>query len=200
MSDYMTVFGCTPQKHTRTDWKEYWDLVYDTDDQMLFISKELYKYDFPEENRIFNYNMVLELQIVETDDENILTSVLYLVPTMQYIHNSIKEEVMKSYCCKEEDIYLIDLLYEYQFPILAQETPCFELKIFDENNDEMSKWLLSASIASEVIGTMLGFSLDKVVNRIGTTNWDLLDGALFGIDPFKQSLDRINKQMEGNEK
>ena len=53
--DYMTVFGCTPQKHTRTDWKDYWKLEYATDDQMLFMSKELYNYNSPEENRIFDF-------------------------------------------------------------------------------------------------------------------------------------------------
>ena len=206
MSDYMTVFGCTPQKHTRIDWKEYWDLVYDTDDQMLFISKELYKYNAPEEKRIFDFNLVLELQILELDssdneDNYELVSNLYLVPTIQNIHKSIKEEIIKEYdnINNENEILLIDLLCQTQFPVLHSECPNLEFNTFDENYEEISKYLLSASIIAETTERIRAMYLDKIMNMIGTTNWDLLDGVLHGIDPFQQSLKRVSKQMKGNE-
>jgi hypothetical protein len=206
MSDYMTVFKCTPQKHTRTDWRDYWDLVYGIDDQMLFISKELYNYNAPEENRVFDFNLVLELQILEldsSDDEDNceLISNLYLVPTIQNIHNSIKEEIMKEYqnIDNEDEILLTDLLWQTQFPILHSECPHLDFETFDENSEEISKYLLSASIVAECTERLRAMYLDKIMNRIGTTNWDLLDGVLHGIDPFKQSLERISEQMKEGE-
>ena len=206
MNNYMTVFGCTPQKHTRIDWKDYWELVYDVDDQMLFMSKELYNYNALEENRVFDFNLVLELQILELDssdddDEYKLISNLYLVPTMKNIHCSLKKEIMEDYCMGDEDeIYLTDLLCATQFPVLCSECPSLDFSTFDENNKEISKYLLSASIVAECIERLRAMYLDKVVNMIGTTNWDLLDGVLHGIDPFRQSLDRISEQMKGDKK
>lgn len=204
--DYMTVFGCTPIEHTRTDWRDYWDLIYSTDDQMLFVSKELYDYNAPEENRIFDFNLVLELQILEldsSDDENNyeLVSNLYLVPTIQNIHKSIKEEIIKEYdnINNEDEILLVDLLWQTQFPVLRSEYPKLEFNTFDENNEEISKYLLSASIVAETTERIRAVYLDKIMNMIGTSNWDLLDGVLHGIDPFQQSLKRVNKQMKGNE-
>lgn len=199
MSDYMTVFGCTPQKHTRTDWKDYWNLVYGTDDQMLFISKETYNHNEPEANLVFDYNMILELAIVEAENEKyILCSNLYLVPTIEYIHQSVKEGIMKSCCIEEAEIHLTDLLFEYQFPVLAHESPSFEFETFDENNQEISQYLLSASIASECINNFRGVALDRPENMIGTTGWDFLHGALNGIDPYEVSLKRISKKMKGD--
>lgn len=201
MSNYMTVFGCTPQKHTRTDWKDYWELVYGTDDQMLFVSKELYNYNAPEENRIFDFNLMLELAIAfDGDDNEILVSNLYLYPTRDYFHSSIKQEIIKDYCMGNEDeIHITDLMNYSQFPILHSERPDLEFNTFDENNEEISKYLLSASIVAETTERIRAIYLDKVINMIGTTNWDLLDGLLHGIDPFKQSLKRVSKQMKGNE-
>ena len=198
--DYMTVFGCTPIEHTRTDWKDYWDLVYSTDDQMLFVSKETYKHNEPEANLVFDYNMILELAIVEEENEEyILCSNLYLVPTIKCIHQSVKERIIKSCCIEEEDIHLTDLLFEYQFPVLRHELPKFEFETFDENNQKISQYLLSASIASECINDFRGIELDQPENRIGTTGWDFLHGALHGIDPFQQSLERVSK-MKGDTK
>ena len=201
--DYMTVFGCTPIEHTRTNWKDYWELVYSTDDQMLFVSKELYNYNAPEENRMFDFNLVLELQILELDssdeDNWELISNLYLVPTIKNIHSSIKEDILKEYnnINNEDEILLPDLLWATQFPVLHSECPKLEFDTFDENNEEISKYLLSASIVAETTERIRAMYLDKVMNRIGTTNWDLLDGVLHGIDPFKQSLERVSKQMKG---
>jgi len=206
MSDYMTVFGCTPQKHTRTDWKDYWDLVYDTDDQMLFISKELYRYDSPEENRVFDFNLILELQILELDssdddDNEILVSNLYLYPTRDYFHISIKQEIMKDYCMGDEDeIHITDLMNYSQFPILHSERPDLDFNTFDENNEEISKYLLSASIVAECTERLRAIYLDKVMNMIGTTNWDLLHSCLEDIDPFKIALDRISKNINKEDK
>lgn len=47
---------------------------------------------------------------------------------------------------------------------------------------------------------MLGIYMDKIMNRIETTNWDLLHSCLENIDPFKLALDRwaenTNKEEE----
>ena len=175
--DYMTVFGCTPIEHTRTDWKDYWNLSYATDDQMLFVSKELYNYNSPEENRIFDFNLMLELAIFDGDDNEILVSNLYLYPTRDYFHSSIKQEIIKDYCMGNEDeIHITDLMNYIQFPILHSERPDLEFNTFDENNEEISKYLLSASIVAETTERIRAIYLDKVINMIGTTNWDLLDG------------------------
>ena len=42
--------------------------------------------------------------------------------------------------------------------------------------------------------------MDKTMNMIGTTNWDLLHSCLEDIDPFKVSLNRISNNINKEDK
>lgn len=86
MDNYLTVFNTTPKKHNRTDWKDYWEIEYFTDEEIIFYSKEIYKYDFEEDDMKFDYRLVLQLGILKIEelDEQIY-STLYLVPTAEYL-------------------------------------------------------------------------------------------------------------------
>lgn len=197
MNEYLTVWGITPKKHNRIDWKDYWEIEWIIDDQIILKSKEKYKYDFEEDDMKFDYHLILHLEILEIEElNNQIYSTLYLVPTAEYLDPKKVQQVCKDYDVKPHMIDFDMMHSEFMFPMLVQEIIDIEkIQEFSENDNYIQQYLLSASIASEVIQSMLGFYMDKVMNMIGTTNWDLLHSCLEDIDPFKVSLDRISNNI-----
>ena len=198
MNNYLTIWGITPKKHNRTNWKEYWDIEWTTDDQIILKSKEIYKYDFEEDNMKFDYRLILRFEILEIDElSDQIYVTLYLVPTAEYLDSKKVQQVCKDYDVKPHMIDFDMMSNEFIFPMLVQETIDIEnTQEFSEKDEYIEKYLLSASIASEVIERMLGFYMDKIMNMIGTTNWDLLHSCLTDIDPFKLALDRISNNIK----
>lgn len=202
MNEYLTVWGITPKKHNRTDWKDYYEIEWTTDDEIIFKSKEKYKYDFEEDNMKFDYHLVLHLEILEIEELNEqIYSTLYLVPTAEYLDPKKVQQVCKDYDVKPHMIDFDMMHSEFIFPMLVQEIIDIKnIQEFSENDNYIQQYLLSASIASEVIQSMSGFYMDKTMNMIGTTNWDLLHSCLEDIDPFKVSLDRISNNINKEDK
>ena len=202
MNEYLTVWGITPKKHNRTDWKDYWKIEWTTDDEIIFKSKEKYKYDFEEDNMKFDYHLVLHLEVLEIEELNEqIYSTLYLVPTAEYLAPKKVQQVCKDYDVKPHMIDFDMMHSEFIFPILAQETIDIEkIQEFSENDNYIQQYLLSSSISSESINMLLGFYMDKIMNMIGTTNWDLLHSCLEDIDPFKVSLNRISQNINKEDK
>lgn len=201
MNNYLTVFNITPQKNNRANWKDYWEIDWITDDKIIFKSKELYKYDFEEDSMKFDYHLILKLEIIEVENQNEkIYSNLYLVPTIDYLDTKKVLQVAEDYNVKT---YMIDfdmISNEFIFPILAKEAIDIEnIQEFSEKDEYIEKYLLSASIVSEVIQRILGFYMDQRMNKIGTTNWDLLHSCLEDIDPFKLALDRYSKNTNKEE-
>ena len=93
--NYVKVFNCQPIKNKRTDWKDYWDLVYANDDEICLKSKEIYEYNYSDKFGYFKYNLVLMLMYSEQIDEELIFSDLLLIPTKDYI---CKKNIRKS--CK----------------------------------------------------------------------------------------------------
>lgn len=202
MNEYLTVWGITPKKHNRTNWKDYWEIEWTTDDEIIFKSKEIYKYDFEEDAMKFDYHLVLHLEVLEIEELNEqIYSTLYLVPTAEYLDPKKVQQVCKDYDVKPHMIDFDMMHSEFIFPMLVQEIIDIEkIQEFSEKDEYIEKYLLSSSIASENINRMLGFYMDKIMNMIGTTNWDLLHSCLEDIDPFKVALDRISNNINKEDK
>lgn len=202
MNEYLTVWGITPKKHNRTNWKDYWEIEWTTDDEITFKSKEIYKYNFEEDAMKFDYRLVLHLEVLEIEELNEqIYSTLYLVPTAEYLDPKKVQQVCKDYDVKPHMIDFDMMHSEFIFPMLVQEIIDIEkIQEFSENDNYIQQYLLSASIASENINMLSGFYMDKTMNMIGTTNWDLLHSCLEDIDPFKVSLDRISNNINKEDK
>lgn len=202
MNKYLTAFNITPKQHNRTDWKDYWKIEWTTDDEIIFKSKEKYKYDFEEDSMKFDYHLILHIEILEIEElNNQIYSTLYLVPTAEFLDPKKVQQVCKNYDVKSHMIDFDMMSSEFIFPILTQETIDIKnIQEFSEKDKYIEQYLLSASIASEVINTMLGFYMDKIMNMIGTTNWDLLHSCLEDIDPFNVALDRISNNINKEDK
>lgn len=192
--NYVKSFNCQPIKNKRTDWKDYWDLVYANDDEICLKSKEIYEYNYSDKFGYFKYNLVLMLMYSEQIDEELIFSNLLLIPTKDYIYKKTLKKVAKSYDIPIDEIGIRDLFTECIFPILDNEILDVNIiKTFSENDEEISKYLLSASIVAEYKNNMLGFDMDKLYNSLGSTNWDILFAVLNGTDPFAPAFERIER-------
>ena len=192
--NYVKSFNCQPIKNKRTDWKDYWDLVYANDDEICLKSKEIYEYNYSDKFGYFKYNLVLMLIYSEQIDEELIFSNLLLIPTKDYIYKKTLKKVAKSYDIPIDEIGIRDLFTECIFPILDNEILDVNIiKTFSENDEEISKYLLSASIVAEYKNNMLGFDMDKLYNSLGSTNWDMLFAVLNGTDPFAPAFERIER-------
>lgn len=190
--NYVKAFNCQPIKSKRTDWKDYWDLVYANDDEICLKSKETYEYNYSDKFGYFKYNLVLMLMYSEQIDEELIFSNLLLIPTKDYIYKKTLKKVAKSYDIPIDEIGIRDLFTECIFPILDNEILDVNIiKTFSENDEEISKYLLSASIVAECKNAMLGFDMDKFYNKLGSTNWDMLFAVLNGTDPFAPAFERL---------
>lgn len=190
--NYVKAFNCQPVKNKRTDWKDYWDLVYANDDEICLKSKEIYEYDYSDKFGYFKYNLVLMLMYSEQIDEELIFSNLLLIPTKDYIYKKTLKKVAKSYDIPIDEVGIRDLFTECIFPILDNEILDVNIiKTFSENDEEISKYLLSASIVAEYENNMLGFYMDKFYNKLGSTNWDMLFSVLNGTDPFAPAFERL---------
>ena len=141
MNEYLTVYEITPKKHNRTNWKDYWEIEWTTDDVIILKSKERYKYDFEEDTMKFNYHLVLRLEILEIEELNEqIYSTLYLVPTAEYLDPKKVQQVCKDYDVKP---YMIDfdmMNSEFIFPMLVQETIDIKnIQEFSEKDDYIKK-------------------------------------------------------------
>ena len=147
--------------------EEKFEEVFNDVEMVFYESKETFHHE--EEGLTFDYKYV----IVGEYCEGKLYYSLHLVPCA----NSLGEEKrvrVASTCCLDEDEITIYDIWSYGYTIhLGTETEEGE-----EFNDEY--FSLIASVF-ETINSMRGFYLDRYVNRIGNTGWDMLYDFVNGV-------------------
>lgn len=191
---YIDVFNTKIVSSQIKDWKNIWKMQTNTDDEMILKSIETYHHE--EDGMNFTYHLVLILSILELDEGEILYSQLKLIPNVKYLFSEKIESLIKEFNISENELLIQDLMIEFEFPILEKEEVNINFEDFSENNPEIQSYLLSAGIVAECINSMRGFYMDRQVNKIGTTNWDLLKSCIYGIDPFKAGLERSIKEYD----
>lgn len=117
---------------------------------------------------------------------------LYLVPDYNYINKNL----LNKYNISKEYFYL-DVLQNLNIPILASDIKnvTFEPVMFS-NSKELLNILDYSQTVIKTINNIQGFYMDCYKNKIGTTNWDLLDSLLFDVNPFSVSLQRTTTKEE----
>lgn len=155
-------------------------------DSAQFATKKTYVHDFSDEDEDeprFDYKYVATADWTE---DGILYA-LYLVPTGEWLCEKKRKSVADFVGRDENEIDVCDI-QSYGLSILCGSELIKGLEEVDES--------VFDRIASVVdfYDRTLGYTLDKYVNRIGTTGWDILDDALNGVDFVKATLDRYKKE------
>lgn len=196
-----TLFGITLGRNCwmeKDSWKDYFEVLEDYDDQeMLLKFKETFINDFYDNNDKIEYNFYLEFYNGNIYGENAGNWVhVYLVPKLRHIHKSIYKDIVSEYNGKPKEEWIKkDILRETQCPLLINE------KINIDFSDtwyppEMDELLETLTGVLPSINSLIGFYMDKRINRIGTTNWDCLKSLLDGSDWTHHVIDRWNEQTK----
>lgn len=179
-----TIFGITPNFEINP-WKESLELVEDFDTQVYYQTKETFSHE--EEGLTFKYKFAVSAECLgeyEKEFEGKVSYRLYLV----LMPESISEKMLgsiKSSCDIEEPNVCDFIQYGAAVP-LANEILELDFENIELNDEIVS--LISAIIPT--INSLRGFFLDKSINMIGTTGWDLIDSFINDTDPYQKSLER----------
>ena len=176
------------------NFEEYWEIETDTDDFSM-VSKEKYVLEF--NGQEISYRFALFGTYVESDEteEPVWLISLRLLPDYNFFDKKGIQKIRKDYCLGgDEKIYAIDVVFEFELPIIDHEQ-----KIFKEHfskDEEFQEYLLGIAYHCQVVSRIIAFAMDKTVNRIMTTNWDLLEAILTGYNPFEKGLERCKNFLK----
>jgi hypothetical protein len=190
--DGRSLFGWTLTKGNimkEESYKDYFEELEYYDDNLLLKFKQEFENDFWDEGKSIKYHLFLNITGEEEYGYHVL---LYMMPTKEYISNTILEEIATLYDMPIEDITEREIVNDRIVPMLQQQ----ELDFTVEGTwytDNVIELLETATSVLPMIDRMIGFSLDKAINMIGTTNWDCLEGLLKGFDPISRTIDNFKE-------
>lgn len=197
MDNLINIFDFKFSENKIGNWTDFFFIERDYEDEIYFISKEKFKYNCPEEGRVFEYRYLLSFEDIEIENNEYKEFIsLRLIPTRKYINKTLKEDILAQEDITESDFnefpysYMIDYI---EFPLFLFET--IKIEDFDYNNNQyFNDIIYTIGYCLQFYNSFIGFYFDKICNAIGTTNWDLLDGVLKGINPFEKSINRLSNK------
>ena len=136
------------------------------------------------------HTFIEDIDLAELGDEDTTDHVITIgiIPSFNSLSENHKEDVLNQYPIEEHENILKDtpwLLYEiltYGYAIPLREVRTTEDKIEETIN--------SAIAVHSAIEGLIGFELDKRINRIGNSGWDFLDMYCNNTNIFKLALAR----------
>lgn len=186
MSKLFTFGGITTANIKEGFLEENFECIQDDDIEIVYLSKK--KYEHREEGLNFDYKYIVSaLDMTEFDEEpnedNTYCIEVYLVVSPECLHEKVKNDIEYStngYCD-----YLDVVQYGLGIIMLHDSKPYSEKEVDEVMNN--------VSCLVEHIDRMRGFHLDRHVNKVGNTGWDLIDNCLDGVS----FIDRwIEKNIE----
>lgn len=178
-------------------FEDYWDIETDNDDFSM-ISKEKYSLEF--NGQEISYKFCLLGTCIESDEteDPIWFISLRLLPDYNLFNKKGIQKIREDYCLGEDEkIYATDVVFEFELPIIDYEQKIF--KDYFSKDEEFQKYLLGIAYHCQIVSRFIAFPMDKTINRIMTTNWDLLESILTGCDPFEKGLERCKEFLKKKE-
>lgn len=168
--------GITPD--TIEKLTDTWETKLDYVGQFFAETKDTFEYD--DEDLHFKYKFVIEAYNMREYGEKGVAYTIALVPTYHSLSEKHKENFEG--CTDIMDIY------DYGINILMAHE-------LHETDEEINKNTLDcmATITS-LINRMLGFYMDRALNRIGTTGWILIDDYVNGKDFIQETFKKYNEE------
>ena len=166
--------GITPSKIESVD--NSFDCILDDSERMEFLSKN--EYHHTDDGLNFDYRYLITANLYadyDEDDKDAWYVTLHLVPSPQSLCDEKAESVCN--CCGVDrgELTHSDI----------NDYGCVVDVASDKTSEQDPQQLidLAATIAPMVDG-LRGFFLDKRVNLIGTTGWDILQNCVNGVKIF----------------
>lgn len=175
-------FAGISTENADTAFENEFETIYD-DCSSFHQSKEVFEHDADGDLR-FKYRLCVNVVDLEEYDETAAGNALVelqLVPTFESLHETKRTSVLD--CCGME----------------AGECGCYDvsqcgcevtLASCECAMEEVPAKLEAIANTYRTVNSLRGFYLDKYVNRIGTTGWDLLRDFVNGVDFVQAAFSR----------
>ena len=192
--DGKELFGIVLKENNfmqKESYKDYFEELWYDDENLILKFKEKFSYDFFENDKPIDYHFYLNF--MGNEEVGYLVA-LNMMPALSCISTNKLVETAKDYNVPIRELNDYDILTNHWIPILCQQDIDFEIiEDFTWYTNGIIDILETAIAVIPYINRMIGFYMDKTINGIGTTNWDLLKELLFDEDAIKNTLDRIKK-------
>ena len=175
------IFGC--QTNGNQSFADKFETLYD-DGGSFHQSKEVFRHDVDDDLN-FDYRICVEVidwQEATGEDDKEFILELKLVPEFKSLSPKHQASVLS--CCgiDEAEVNAWDVS-SYGLNVMLASEEC--------HYDELDAKLEAVANVFESINSLRGFYLDRYVNRIGNTGWDLLFDFINGEDYVKAALGRL---------
>lgn len=180
MKENFEFGGCSTDSKT-TDFKTEFETLYD-DCSSFHQSREVFEHN--EEGLSFKYRLCVRVTDLEEFDPSCAGKTLVelqLVPLLESLGKKTRESVLK--CCGVDDgeCSAMDIA-DYGAEVTLASEEC--------KTEEVDRKLESVANIYKTVNSLRGFYLDRYVNRIGSTGWDLLHDYINGVDFVSATLGR----------
>ena len=188
------IFGISTNDDTNAFEDKFEELI-DLDSELYYQSQETFKHDV-DDDLYFEYKYVVEIYDMDEltgEDTGDYSVSLLLVPTFESLCKEKREGVLDCTGVDEDSVTLYDVIsYGISVP-LGNVSVKHNGKSMDKCEGLQEKLRAIANVFESIDG-LRGFYLDRYVNRIGTTGWDLLHDYVNGKDFIKATLDRYKDE------
>lgn len=136
------------------------------------------------------YLYINDIDMAEYDDTNEHVIEIGVVPDFESLSEKHQEDILSQFSLEEDREY-----YKNNTASLLPEIISYGLGITlrcetIENPEEVENKINSAIAVRYAVTGLIGFELDRYVNRIGNTGWDMLNEYCCDVDSLQTALTR----------
>lgn len=195
--DGRKLFGIVLKENNfmeKESYKDYFEEIWNDDEQLCLKFKEKFSNDFFEDGKDISYHFYLNF--LGNEEVGYILE-LNMMPTLDHISTNKLKKIADDYNIPIRELNEYDVLSNSWIPLLTSENIDFDI-ISDLSwySDGIIDLIETSTSVIPNINNFLGFYMDRAVNMIDTTNWDLLKGLLFDEDPIKNTFSRFKKGEE----
>lgn len=187
------IFGISTNDDTNA-FEDVFEEVYDNDCEAYYQSKKTYQHR--EEGLNFDYKYVVEVDDIDEltgEDTGEYGITLLMVPTFKTLCEKKQKSIAED--CEDREPDICDCVLYGTSIVLGSENVKHDNKPMDECEVLQNKLRGIANVV-ECIDGLRGFYLDKYVNMIGTTGWDLLHDYINGKDFVQATFARHESERQ----
>ena len=176
-------FAGISTKNANTNFETEFETIYD-DCSSFHQSREVFELNVDDDFQ-FKYRFCVNVTDLEEFGENYAGKYLVelqLVPTVESLCEDKRKDLFDSIGYIESEFISKDIVDS------GYEVTLDYKKV---NYDKLEYILESIANTYRTLNSMIGFYLDRYVNRIGTTGWDLLRDYIKGINFVEASLNKL---------
>ena len=160
----------------------------------IWISKEPFKVELDTkeiELHLFIEYLDMSEYIADCNTQEVSIGV---IPTFDSLSEEHKNALLSRFTAEDREQYKANptaLLYD----IMRYG---FKLTLHTETTEDLNKvdhLIKSAVAVSPCVSGLIGFDLDRMLNRIGNTGWDFLSDYCEGADLMKLAIDKFRKDV-----